>query len=193
MNNLEFNKLLDKVILPEIIKTRQSGGQEYARSDENIFANFERVSNTLDITPEEVIMTYTLKHIDGIVAHIKGHVSQREDVRGRITDAAVYLFLLWAYLVKDDSENTDVDESTNSTPGETEFEATQMTGYTLGPDGTKIEVPLEISPLGRPNMSAREEEILKRAEPERQAFIKRMKSGGGCCGGNKKSQKEEDK
>ena len=68
-----------------------------------------------------------------------------------------------------------------------------MTGYTLGPDGTKIEVPLEITPMGRPNMSAREKEILKRAEPERQAFIKRMQSGGGCCGGNKKSQKEEDK
>ena len=115
MNNIEFNILLDKVILPAIIKTRHQGGQEYARDDENIFANFERVSKTLDISPEEVIMTYTLKHIDGIVSHIKGQVSQREDVRGRITDAAVYLFLLWAYLVKDENNSTDVDENTNQT------------------------------------------------------------------------------
>ena len=39
-------------------------------------------------------MVYLLKHIDGIMAHINGHKSQREDVRGRITDAIVYLLLL---------------------------------------------------------------------------------------------------
>jgi len=46
-------------------------------------------------------MTYLLKHIDGISAYVKGHKSQREDVTGRITDAIVYLMLLWAMVVED--------------------------------------------------------------------------------------------
>ena len=43
-------------------------------------------------------MVYMLKHIDGISSYIQGHHSQREDVSGRITDAIVYLFLLWAMI-----------------------------------------------------------------------------------------------
>ena len=43
-------------------------------------------------------MVYLLKHIDGITAYLSGHKSQREDVRGRIKDAIVYLMLLWAMI-----------------------------------------------------------------------------------------------
>ena len=43
-------------------------------------------------------MTFLLKHIDGISAHIKGHESQREDVTGRLKDAIVYLMLLWGMI-----------------------------------------------------------------------------------------------
>ena len=105
MNNEQFTTLLEKVIIPKVQETRQSGGKEYARSEENIFANFERVSKKLGNNVEDVIMTYTLKHIDGIISHINGEVSQREDVRGRITDVIVYLSLLWGYLVKDEDLN----------------------------------------------------------------------------------------
>ena len=55
-------------------------------------------------------MTYTLKHIDGIVSHVNGEVSQREDVRGRITDVIVYLSLFWAYLVKDEDLDKEIDK-----------------------------------------------------------------------------------
>tara|TARA_R100001594_G_scaffold149739_1_gene208431 strand:- start:93 stop:287 length:195 start_codon:yes stop_codon:yes gene_type:complete len=46
-------------------------------------------------------MVYLLKHIDGISSFVNGHHSQREDVRGRITDAIVYLCLLWG-MIEDD-------------------------------------------------------------------------------------------
>ena len=95
MTKLEYNTLLDKVIIPAITKMRDAGQKEYARSENNVFANFERISNTLSISKEKVLMTYFLKHIDGIVAHLEGHKSQRESVQGRITDALVYLTLLW--------------------------------------------------------------------------------------------------
>mgnify|MGYP003634511893 FL=1 len=81
---------------------RAAGQKEYARKQNNAFANFERVAENLDIDKKEVLLVYLLKHIDGICAHVKGHKSQREDVRGRITDSIVYLCLLWGMVDSDD-------------------------------------------------------------------------------------------
>lgn len=78
------------------MRTRDAGQKEYAHDIDNVFANFERIAKSLDVTREKVLMTYLLKHVDGISAYVKGHKSQREDVTGRITDAIVYLMLLWA-------------------------------------------------------------------------------------------------
>lgn len=75
---------------------REAGQKEYAHEEDNAFANFERVAEYLDISREQVLMVYLLKHIDGIAAWVKGHKSQREDVTGRIGDARVYLGLLYA-------------------------------------------------------------------------------------------------
>jgi len=47
-------------------------------------------------------MVYLLKHIDGISSYVKGHKSQRENVRGRLTDAIVYLCLLWGMVEEND-------------------------------------------------------------------------------------------
>ncbi len=88
-------KLIDKKILPIIKKTRDAGQKEYAHTEDNVFANFERVGEALGISREKVLMVYLLKHIDGITEYTKGYKSQREDVTGRITDGIVYLMLLW--------------------------------------------------------------------------------------------------
>ena len=87
------NLFLD--IMMELKRTRDAGQKEYAHSEDNVFANFERVAANLDISREQALMVYLLKHIDGINAWVKGHKSQREDVTGRIKDAIVYLCLLW--------------------------------------------------------------------------------------------------
>tara|TARA_Y100000593_G_scaffold39261_1_gene75941 strand:- start:356 stop:523 length:168 start_codon:yes stop_codon:yes gene_type:complete len=52
----------------------------------------------LDINREKVLLVYLLKHVDGIKAYVNGYQSQREDVRGRITDVIVYLMLLWGMI-----------------------------------------------------------------------------------------------
>ena len=77
------------------MRTRDAGQKEYAQSEDNVFANFERIAKSVDTDRKKVLMVYLLKHIDGISAYTKGHHSQREDVTGRITDAMVYLMLLW--------------------------------------------------------------------------------------------------
>ena len=82
-------------IFAKCIETHDSGQKEYADDTRNVFANFSRIANRLDLSQEEVLLVYLFKHIDGITSHVKGHESQREDVRGRITDAIVYLCILW--------------------------------------------------------------------------------------------------
>ncbi len=97
--------LMEMEILPQITKTRDAGQKEYAHDVNNVFANFERVAEALNTTREKVLMVYLLKHIDGISAYTNGMKSQREDVRGRLTDAIVYLMLLWG-MVADDLEES---------------------------------------------------------------------------------------
>ena len=94
MDKLKFNELFLDIMM-EVKQTRDAGQKEYAHSADNVFANFERVAENLDISKEQALMVYLMKHIDGINAWVKGHKSQREDVRGRIKDAIVYLCLLW--------------------------------------------------------------------------------------------------
>ena len=81
---------------------REAGQKEYARKPNNAFANFEKIADNLSLKKEEVLLIYMLKHIDGVCAYVKGHKSQREDVRGRITDIIVYLCLLWGMIEKDE-------------------------------------------------------------------------------------------
>ena len=86
---------------------RQAGQAEYARNSDNAFANFNRVAEWLGITPEQAAMTYLLKHIDGITAHVNGNESQRESVHGRIADARVYLGILDAMITAREGPATD--------------------------------------------------------------------------------------
>lgn len=97
MHRKEMEILIDQ-IFKTIQRTREEGQKEYARKQNNAFANFERIGENLDISREEVLLVYLLKHIDGICSYVKGHRSQREDVRGRITDVIVYLCLLWGMI-----------------------------------------------------------------------------------------------
>ena len=103
---MTYNQL-DKLIqsqIHQILKTREDGQKEYARNINNVFANFQRVGKYVGIAQEQVLMVYLLKHIDGIMAYINGHKSQREGVEGRITDAIVYLLLLRG-MVEDNGTN----------------------------------------------------------------------------------------
>ena len=92
-------------------QTRKSGQSEYAHDKNNVFANFDRVAKALNSTREKVLLTYLLKHIDGIIAYVNGHQSQREDVRGRITDVIVYLMLLWGMVDTNDTQEVGVIDS----------------------------------------------------------------------------------
>ena len=106
MNRKKMETLINQVF-KKIQTVRAAGQKEYAQNLNNAFANFERVAKKIDSSREKVLLVYLLKHIDGITSFVNGHKSQREDVRGRITDAIVYLCLLWA-MVDEGRENEEL-------------------------------------------------------------------------------------
>lgn len=87
---------------------RRAGQAEYARREDEAFANFNRVAERLGIDRKQVLMVYAEKHIDGIHSFINGHTSQREDVRGRINDLIVYMCLLRGMIDEETSRNIDL-------------------------------------------------------------------------------------
>tara|TARA_R100001530_G_scaffold131867_1_gene103802 strand:+ start:439 stop:756 length:318 start_codon:yes stop_codon:yes gene_type:complete len=97
MNDLMFH------IFEEVMRIRNAGQSEYARDIKNVFANFERVASFTRDSREKVLLTYMIKHVDGLCAYADGHQSQREDVRGRLTDIIVYCILFWGMV--EDNKN----------------------------------------------------------------------------------------
>jgi hypothetical protein len=93
--------LMRHVFDNEIMALRAAGQAEYAHNPANAFANFERAAGDLGLDRKMILWVFAMKHRDGIASFLKGHVSQREDVRGRINDLIVYLFLLRG-MIEDD-------------------------------------------------------------------------------------------
>ena len=97
---MKHEEMLEQIdyIFGEVKRIHTAGQKEYAMNENNVFANFERISEQTGLDQKMVLWIYLMKLIDGIAAHIKGHRSQREDVRGRLTDAIVYLCILWGMI-----------------------------------------------------------------------------------------------
>lgn len=96
---MDFN-LYFIALINDLQNTRESGQKEYAHGEEdNVFNNFARLAKDLNLDQKKVLWIYLRKHLDGILAAINGHMSQREPVSGRIMDAIVYLSLLGAMFI----------------------------------------------------------------------------------------------
>lgn len=100
MNKAQVAELMD-LMVEEEHAVRGIAQKEYAHDDQEACANFIRIGRELGLDPKVVLWVYFKKHLDGILAYINGMKSQREDVRGRIKDARVYLVLLRA-LIEDE-------------------------------------------------------------------------------------------
>lgn len=100
----------------EEMKLREAGQKEYAHEESNTFANFERPQEMFNIDRKKVLWVFLQKHLDGIVAYINGHRSQREDVRGRIADARVYLSLLRGMIEEEENDPRQPGEIVNFDP-----------------------------------------------------------------------------
>lgn len=104
MNRDNMARLMVQMAEEEQV-TRAAGQKEYSHDDSNAFQNFQRLASDLKMDQKAVLWVYFRKHLDGILAHINGHKSQREDVRGRIKDARVYLALLRGMIEDEEQKN----------------------------------------------------------------------------------------
>jgi hypothetical protein len=110
MNSNQMKKRIE-IIFENCLHTHSQGQQEYANDVDDVFANFQRVASRLDMSKEEALLVYLLKHIDGITSYVKGVESQREDISGRIVDAIVYLCLLQGMIDENRKSDSDSSES----------------------------------------------------------------------------------
>ena len=110
MHRQTMHRLIED-IFNEVLRVRDAGQTEYARDRKNVFANFERVASFTATTREKALLTYLIKHIDGLCAYADGHRSQREDVRGRLTDIIVYCLLFWGMVEDNDKEEKEGEEN----------------------------------------------------------------------------------
>ena len=158
MNHTQMAKLMDE-ILKEVLVTRDSGQKEYAHDDDDVFANFNRVAHLLEEDRKKVLMTYMLKHVDGIAAYVKGHKSQRENVTGRITDCIVYLMLLWGMIEEEDgilsgkesdASVHDVLKKIQHESGDLSLGRGRSTSYRVQPNGNLQEMRQKGSGLEKP-------------------------------------------
>lgn len=109
MINSEFDKLLAQIQTAER-EACIAARKEYAHDPDNVFANFESAARDLGGTRIDDLMHLANKHWRGICAYVKGHRSQREDIRGRIKDLRLYLALLWGMVEEDErKEGTNAD------------------------------------------------------------------------------------
>ena len=80
---MKHNEMLKQIngIFTQVEQMHTEGQKEYAMTEDNVFANFQRIANQTGLDQKMVLWIYLMKHIDGIASHINGHTSQREDVR----------------------------------------------------------------------------------------------------------------
>lgn len=99
-------------LIHDLLELRKAGQKEYAHDTSNAFRNFEAIARELGVERELVLWIYFRKHIDGILAHLRGHKSQRESVHGRIKDAIVYLTLLDGMITENEKVEATREEAT---------------------------------------------------------------------------------
>ena len=106
MNTHEFDQEINSVFneCQEVLVNKGREYQSTKNEGSNVFANFERISESLSINRESVLWVYFSKHRDSISTFIRDlengkSVQEIEDkltepINGRITDAINYLLLL---------------------------------------------------------------------------------------------------
>ena len=124
MNVIEWKAESEKLVTT-CMGIFDSKGAEYHENG-NVFANIERVSHSLGVHPEVVIMTYLQKHYDSICTYVKrestnsvlkaagqsvNEVALSEPIEGRIADAINYLLFLNAFINSNKIESAKVQTS----------------------------------------------------------------------------------
>lgn len=72
-------------------------GADYSAADD-IFDNFKRHANELDVTPEKIWAVYASKHWDAVITYVRTGAVQSEPILDRLRDLRNYVDLLAAHI-----------------------------------------------------------------------------------------------
>lgn len=93
-------------LLAEVVQMKDTKGKEYANS-ESRFANFDRLSDRLNLPNIQIGLVYLTKHMDAIESYIaKGRTYSTETIQGRIVDAITYLTLIAGMIEEKERETS---------------------------------------------------------------------------------------
>lgn len=96
------------VYMQRIERLFDLSSQDYAREEdalENFSTQSAETGNRID--RRQVLMVFLNKHLYAIRNHVwRGGGDARESIQGRIKDAIVFLFILWA-MIDEGEENVD--------------------------------------------------------------------------------------
>lgn len=115
MNQEEFKKLYTDMRVKEQDLLGFKRG-EYTQGDEDVLINFKQVAAFMNITPEEVCLTYMMKHIQSITMAVKRNPGIKfewktetgeEGLAQRFSDARNYLLLLAALIDEHGEDQSD--------------------------------------------------------------------------------------
>jgi hypothetical protein len=114
MTHGHFNRIQQE-LFEEIFKLGQTKGKEYAHNDSDRLANFKRLAEGLELTPEQICWVYTRKHLEAIESFCKTNATYSgEPIQGRIMDAICYLTLLWGLISESSTSQDDLSKSEES-------------------------------------------------------------------------------
>lgn len=82
-----------------MVELTNTKGSEYTNSDIDRLSNFKRIAVDLDLTSQEVLLVYLMKHMASIKTFVRDRSKGQnralsEPINGRIDDAILYLILL---------------------------------------------------------------------------------------------------
>lgn len=113
MNHIDFNALVENIIIKELKDLLLSKGKEYSGLNDR-FENFKKGAAIDDETPERTLWGYVKKHIVSISTYLKrlddGYSPSIEEWRAKIRDIIVYMILLEG-LLTERSENEEGDDN----------------------------------------------------------------------------------
>ena len=100
MNQAEYDRVADGLLeLAESIETSKRPG--YTGGSSDVLHNFKGVAGRIGVTPEQVWLTYFLKHIDAVTTIMsRPDLPVSEAAPGRFADAINYLRLGYAMWVE---------------------------------------------------------------------------------------------
>lgn len=104
MKSEALYKLIKDDLLVKCMDIMKTKGEAYSGVEDKL-GNFKRCAKLAGVDIKKAWYIYFVKHFDALSSYIRGEYKDSEPIQGRIQDLINYLFLLYAILEEQQSNN----------------------------------------------------------------------------------------